>query len=54
MLPLKQLSDRCELEKMEVLNAIDAEMKRRNSYQGKYTVISERKFSINATNSPTF
>ena len=24
----------------EVLNAIDAEMKRRNSYQGKYTVIS--------------
>ena len=26
--------------KWEVLNAIDAEMKRRNSYQGKYTVIS--------------
>lgn len=28
------------LKKWEVLNAIDAEMKRRNSYQGKYTVIS--------------
>ena len=28
------------LKKLEVLNAIDAEMKRRNSYQGKYTVIS--------------
>ena len=28
------------LKKREVLNAIDAEMKRRNSYQGKYTVIS--------------
>lgn len=27
------------LKKWEVLNAIDAEMKRRNSYQGKYTVI---------------
>ncbi|HAP3055343.1 TPA: TIGR01212 family radical SAM protein [Enterococcus faecalis] len=30
------------LKKWEVLNAIDAEMKRRNSYQGKYTVISGR------------
>ena len=28
------------LKKWEVLNAIDTEMKRRNSYQGKYTVIS--------------
>ncbi|HDT8041794.1 TPA: TIGR01212 family radical SAM protein [Enterococcus faecalis] len=28
------------LKKWEILNAIDAEMKRRNSYQGKYTVIS--------------
>ncbi|HAP2804882.1 TIGR01212 family radical SAM protein [Enterococcus faecalis] len=28
------------LKKWEVLNSIDAEMKRRNSYQGKYTVIS--------------
>ena len=28
------------LKKWEVLNAIDEEMKRRNSYQGKYTVIS--------------
>ena len=28
------------LKKWEVLNAIDAEMKRLNSYQGKYTVIS--------------
>ncbi|HGW3401130.1 TPA: TIGR01212 family radical SAM protein [Enterococcus faecalis] len=28
------------LKKWEVFNAIDAEMKRRNSYQGKYTVIS--------------
>lgn len=28
------------LKKWEVLNAIDAEMKRRNSYQGEYTVIS--------------
>ncbi|MEX1529988.1 TIGR01212 family radical SAM protein [Enterococcus sp. C73] len=28
------------LKKWEVLNAIDVEMKRRNSYQGKYTVIS--------------
>ena len=28
------------LKKWEVLNAIDAEMNRRNSYQGKYTVIS--------------
>lgn len=28
------------LKKWEVLNAIDAEMKRRNSYQGKYAVIS--------------
>lgn len=28
------------LKKWEVLNAIDAEMKRRNSYQGKYTVTS--------------
>ena len=28
------------LKKWEVLHAIDAEMKRRNSYQGKYTVIS--------------
>lgn len=28
------------LKKWEVLNAIDAEMKLRNSYQGKYTVIS--------------
>ena len=28
------------LKKWEVLNVIDAEMKRRNSYQGKYTVIS--------------
>lgn len=28
------------LKKWEVLNTIDAEMKRRNSYQGKYTVIS--------------
>ncbi|HAZ6551945.1 TPA: TIGR01212 family radical SAM protein [Enterococcus faecalis] len=28
------------LKKWEVLNAIDAEMKHRNSYQGKYTVIS--------------
>ena len=27
------------LKKWEVLNAIDAEMKRRNSYQGKYTVM---------------
>lgn len=31
------------LKKWEVLNAIDAEMKRRNSYQGKYTVISGKK-----------
>ncbi|EGO8079685.1 TIGR01212 family radical SAM protein [Enterococcus faecalis] len=30
------------LKKWEVLNAIDAEMKRRNSYQGKYTVISRK------------
>ena len=38
--PFETIGPMWSLKKWEVLNAIDAEMKRRNSYQGKYTVIS--------------